>query len=25
VPDNKGRGLGWVNDGRGYFTFRSPW
>ncbi len=25
VVDNKALGLGWVNDGRGYFTFRSPW
>jgi hypothetical protein len=23
--DDKGRGLGWVNDGVGNFTFRSPW
>lgn len=25
VVDNKALGLGWANDGRGYFTFRSPW
>jgi hypothetical protein len=23
--DDKGRGLGWLNDGVGNFTFRSPW
>ena len=25
VVDNNALGLGWANDGRGYFTFRSPW
>ena len=24
VLDDKGRGLGWVNDGQGYFTFQAP-
>ena len=24
VVDDKGLGLGWVNDGKGYFSFQAP-